>query len=257
MSAEREEIVVNTDCLDAENLSRFAMGVRDGVRQHAAVARELPGQVRSMLVSLGVEEREAAKAPRYVTARAVAELVEALQAAGDRGDNELVRAIAGARLETTAPAMGVSFKSAARVGEALRGADWDILRAVKDLDDGRREKAQGILGLDIKGHIVHKVLVTEASDIETEYYVSYLLDRANRSYLAMCSAEGGMEIEQLAVERPEALARIAVDPVEGVDEKKAREIAEAGKIPAQRSGQARQAAGGRAAGAMAAEGSST
>jgi succinyl-CoA synthetase beta subunit len=94
------------------------------------------------------------------------------------------------------------------------------------------EKAQGILGLDIKGHIVHKVLVTEASDIDVEYYVSFLLDRANRSYLAMCSAEGGMEIEQLAVERPEALARVAVDPVEGVDENKAREIAEAGKIPA-------------------------
>jgi succinyl-CoA synthetase beta subunit len=76
------------------------------------------------------------------------------------------------------------------------------------------------------------VLVTEASDIDVEYYVSFLLDRANRSYLAMCSAEGGMEIEQLAVERPEALARVPVDAVEGVDEKKAREIAEAGKIPA-------------------------
>jgi succinyl-CoA synthetase beta subunit len=98
--------------------------------------------------------------------------------------------------------------------------------------DEAREKAEAILGLDIKGHIVHKVLVTEASDIDVEYYVSFLLDRANRSYLAMCSAEGGMEIEQLAVERPEALARIPVDPVQGVDEAKAREIAEAGKIPA-------------------------
>ena len=61
------------------------------------------------------------------------------------------------------------------------------------------EKAKGILGLDIKGHIVHKILVTEASDIDSEYYVSFLLDRANRSYLAMASAEGVMEIEQLAV----------------------------------------------------------
>jgi succinyl-CoA synthetase beta subunit len=95
------------------------------------------------------------------------------------------------------------------------------------------EKAQAILGLDIKGHVVHKVLVTEASDIEVEYYVSFLLDRANRSYLAMCSAEGGMEIEQLAVERPEALARVPVDAVRGVDEAKAREIAEAGRIPAE------------------------
>jgi succinyl-CoA synthetase beta subunit len=101
-----------------------------------------------------------------------------------------------------------------------------------DTPDDAAEKAEAILGLDIKGHLVRKVLVTEASDIEVEYYVSFLLDRANRSYLAMCSAEGGMEIEQLAVERPEALARIAVDPVAGVDEAKAREIAEAGKIPA-------------------------
>jgi len=94
------------------------------------------------------------------------------------------------------------------------------------------EKAQAILGLDIKGHVVRKVLVTEASDIETEYYVSFLLDRADRSYLAMASAEGGMEIEQLAVERPEALARVRVDAVEGVDEAKAREIVEKAKIPA-------------------------
>ena len=94
------------------------------------------------------------------------------------------------------------------------------------------EKAEAILGLDIKGHVVHKVLVTEASDIDKEYYVSFLLDRANRSYLAMCSAEGGMEIEQLAVERPEALAKVPVDAVKGVDEAKAREIAEAGGIPA-------------------------
>jgi succinyl-CoA synthetase beta subunit len=98
--------------------------------------------------------------------------------------------------------------------------------------DEAREKAEAILGLDIKGHVVRKVLVTEASDIAAEYYVSFLLDRANRSYLAMCSAEGGMEIEQLAVERPDALAKVPVDAVKGVDEAKAREIAEAGKIPA-------------------------
>src|SRR5437763_1708089 len=95
------------------------------------------------------------------------------------------------------------------------------------------EKAQAILGLDIKGHIVHKVLVTEASDIDTEYYVSFLLDRANRSYLAMASAEGGMEIEQLAVERPEALARVPVDAVKGVDEAKAAEIVDAANFPAE------------------------
>jgi succinyl-CoA synthetase beta subunit len=93
------------------------------------------------------------------------------------------------------------------------------------------EKAQAILGLDIKGHTVHKVLVTEASDIAEEYYVSFLLDRANRSYLAMASAEGGVEIEQLAVERPEALAKVPVDAVRGVDQAKAREIVQQANMP--------------------------
>jgi succinyl-CoA synthetase beta subunit len=92
-------------------------------------------------------------------------------------------------------------------------------------------KARDILGMDIKGLTVNSVLVAEAADIGEEYYFSFLLDRANRSYLAMCSAQGGMEIEQLAVERPDALARVAIDPVAGVDIDKAREIATAGSIP--------------------------
>ncbi|MDT7575597.1 MAG: succinyl-CoA synthetase beta subunit [Pseudonocardiales bacterium] len=95
-----------------------------------------------------------------------------------------------------------------------------------------REKAAAILGLDIKGHTVHRVLVTEASDIAEEYYFSFLLDRGNRTFLAMCSSEGGMEIEQLAVERPDALARIPIDPIAGVDRAKAAEIVAAGKLPA-------------------------
>jgi succinyl-CoA synthetase beta subunit len=94
-----------------------------------------------------------------------------------------------------------------------------------------REKARAILGLDIKGHVVHRVLVTEASDIAEEYYFSFLLDRSNRTFLAMASAEGGMEIEQLAVERPDALARVAVDAIAGVDRAKAEEIVAAAKIP--------------------------
>ena len=93
--------------------------------------------------------------------------------------------------------------------------------------DEAAEKAAAILGMDIKGHTVHTVLVTEASDIEQEYYVSYLLDRANRTYLAMASVEGGVEIEQLAVERPEALAKVPVDALVGVDAAKAAEIADA------------------------------
>ncbi|QWF79550.1 ADP-forming succinate--CoA ligase subunit beta [Amycolatopsis sp. CA-230715] len=99
--------------------------------------------------------------------------------------------------------------------------------------DEAKEKAEAILGLDIKGHIVHRVLVAEASDIAEEYYFSFLLDRANRTFLAMASAEGGVEIEQLAVERPDALARIAIDPIAGVDKAKATEILTAGKFPAE------------------------
>ncbi|MFD2397307.1 ADP-forming succinate--CoA ligase subunit beta [Prauserella oleivorans] len=94
-----------------------------------------------------------------------------------------------------------------------------------------KEKAEAILGLDIKGHITRRVLVTEASDIAEEYYVSFLLDRANRTFLAMASAEGGMEIEQLAVERPEALAKVPVDPLAGVDRATALDILTAGKFP--------------------------
>jgi succinyl-CoA synthetase beta subunit len=93
------------------------------------------------------------------------------------------------------------------------------------------DKAGPIFGMDIKGHVVHTVLISEAADIAEEYYFSFLLDRSNRSYLAMCSAEGGMEIEELAVERPDALARVVVDPVAGVDNAKALEIAAAGNIP--------------------------
>ena len=89
------------------------------------------------------------------------------------------------------------------------------------------EHAQAILGMDIKGHTVHRVLVAEGADIAEEYYFSLLLDRANRSYLAMCSVEGGMEIEQLAAERPEALAKVEVDPLVGIDAAKAEEIVKA------------------------------
>jgi succinyl-CoA synthetase beta subunit len=92
-------------------------------------------------------------------------------------------------------------------------------------------KAGAILGLDIKGHTVRRVLVTPASTIAEEYYFSFLLDRANRTFLAMASAQGGMEIEQLAAERPEALAKVPVDPNEGVDLAKAREILAAGRFP--------------------------
>ncbi|PPK97624.1 succinyl-CoA synthetase beta subunit [Kineococcus xinjiangensis] len=89
------------------------------------------------------------------------------------------------------------------------------------------DRARDILGMDIKGHTVHRVLIAEAATIAEEYYFSILLDRTNRTYLAMASREGGVEIEQLAVERPEALARIPVDALTGIDEAKAREIVDA------------------------------
>jgi succinyl-CoA synthetase beta subunit len=95
------------------------------------------------------------------------------------------------------------------------------------------EKATAILGLDIKGHIVHRVLVTPASDIAEEYYFSFLLDRANRTFLAMASVEGGMDIEEVAATKPEALAKIQIDAIQGVDAAKAKEIADAANFPAE------------------------
>ncbi|HYZ34263.1 MAG TPA: ADP-forming succinate--CoA ligase subunit beta [Crenalkalicoccus sp.] len=104
------------------------------------------------------------------------------------------------------------------------------------------QTAQQILGMDIKGHTVHKVLVEEASDIAQEYYLSFLLDRADRTFLSICSVQGGMEIEEVAHTNPEAVARIPVSPLDGVDMAKAMEIATAGRLPAQAVGGAAELA---------------
>ncbi|KJL23308.1 ADP-forming succinate--CoA ligase subunit beta [Microbacterium azadirachtae] len=93
--------------------------------------------------------------------------------------------------------------------------------------DEAYEAAKAILGLDIKGHVVKRVMVAAGARIAREFYFSVLLDRANRSYLSLASVEGGMEIEQLAVEKPEALARVEVNPIEGITLDKALEIARA------------------------------
>lgn len=93
-----------------------------------------------------------------------------------------------------------------------------------------RVAASEILGLDIKGHIVKRVMVAAGADIAREFYFSVLLDRANRSYLALASIEGGMEIEVLAEEKPEALARVEVNPLEGITPAKALEIARAAQF---------------------------
>jgi succinyl-CoA synthetase beta subunit len=93
------------------------------------------------------------------------------------------------------------------------------------------EKAGRILGMDIKGHTVRKVLVEEASSIAQEYYFSFLLDRANRRFLSICSVEGGMEIEEVAAKDPDAVAKVPVGALVGVDRATAREIARRGRLP--------------------------
>lgn len=106
------------------------------------------------------------------------------------------------------------------------------VKLAKSIDEVRSH-ADAILGMDIKGHTVHRVLIASGIDIASEYYVSFLLDRANRAYLAMASVEGGMDIEEVAATKPEALAKIRVDAIEGVTPAKAAEIVDAAKFPAE------------------------
>jgi succinyl-CoA synthetase beta subunit len=98
--------------------------------------------------------------------------------------------------------------------------------------DEAEERAREILGLDIKGHIVKTLNIVPAAAIAEEYYFSFLIDRANRNYLCIASAAGGMEIEEVAHTNPDAVAKISIDPAKGVDEAKAREIATEAGYPA-------------------------
>ncbi|MFD5630884.1 MULTISPECIES: ADP-forming succinate--CoA ligase subunit beta [unclassified Streptomyces] len=93
--------------------------------------------------------------------------------------------------------------------------------------------ARQILGMDIKGHTVRTVMVAQPVDMESEFYCSYVLDRAAGRFLAIASAEGGMDIEEVAANRPEAVARVPVDPAVGVTSAKAVEIARAAGLPPQ------------------------
>ena len=104
------------------------------------------------------------------------------------------------------------------------------VKVAKTADDAEQAAAD-ILGLDIKGHIVQRVMVAAGASIAREFYFSVLLDRAARSYLVLCSYEGGVEIEQLAEERPDALARVSVSPLTGIDLDAAREIARQAQFP--------------------------
>ncbi|MDG6105385.1 ADP-forming succinate--CoA ligase subunit beta [Dactylosporangium aurantiacum] len=98
--------------------------------------------------------------------------------------------------------------------------------------DEATSHATNILGMDIKGHTVHKVMVTTTADIAEEYYFSYLLDRANRTFLCIASVAGGMEIETVAHDAPEKVAKVAIDAAKGVDEATARAIVEQAQFPA-------------------------
>lgn len=103
------------------------------------------------------------------------------------------------------------------------------VKVAKNADEAY-EYAKEILGMDIKGHTVHQVMIAAGADIKEEYYFSMLLDRANRTYLAMASVEGGMDIEQLAEERPEDLARVEVSPSTGLNREVAEQIAKEAKF---------------------------
>ncbi len=98
--------------------------------------------------------------------------------------------------------------------------------------DDAKIKAAAILGMDIKGHTVHKVMIAQAAPIESEYYLAILLDRANRNFLVMASVAGGMEIEEVAHKTPEKLAKVGINPNIGIDKAKALEIAKGGQFPA-------------------------
>jgi succinyl-CoA synthetase beta subunit len=122
---------------------------------------------------------------------------------------------------------GVVIKAQVKTGG--RGKAGGV-KFARDPDEAQA-KAEQILGMDIKGHIVHSVLVAEDIDIAQEYYLSFLIDRADRTFLSMCSVEGGVEIEEVARTKPEALAKIPVNPLAGVDAAKAEEIVSAGRLP--------------------------
>ena len=132
--------------------------------------------------------------------------------------------------EAAAASMGgrVVVKAQVKVGGRGKAGGVKLAESASDA----REKAAAILGMDIKGHIVHKVMIAQAAPIEAEYYLAILLDRANRNFLVMASVAGGMEIEEVAHKTPEKLARVGIDPNIGISKEKAREIVLAGQFPA-------------------------
>ena len=123
----------------------------------------------------------------------------------------------------------VVVKAQVKVGGRGKAGGVKLADGVEDA----QARARDILGMDIKGHTVHKVMVTTTADIEEEYYFSYLLDRANRTFLCIASVAGGMEIEQVAHETPEKVVKEPIDATVGVDEAKARDIVTRAAFPAE------------------------
>jgi succinyl-CoA synthetase beta subunit len=134
-----------------------------------------------------------------------------------------------AQAGAVAAELGGAVVIKAQVKTGGRGKAGGVQLA-RDPDEAQR-KAAAILGMDIKGHTVHRVLVTPACDIAEEYYLSFVLDRTQRTFLAMASVQGGMEIEEVVATAPEALAKVPVDPRFGVDAAKAAEIVTAAAFP--------------------------
>lgn len=122
---------------------------------------------------------------------------------------------------------GVVVKAQVKTGGRGKAGGVKVAKSPQEA----AEHAERILGMDIKGHTVKKVMIAQGARIEKEYYFSILLDRANRTYLAMLTTEGGMDIETLAKEQPEKLIRMAVDPNVGIDDAKASELVEAAEFP--------------------------
>ena len=121
----------------------------------------------------------------------------------------------------------VVVKAQVKVGG--RGKAGGVKLAENSTD--AKEKAKAILGMDIKGHIVNKVMIAQAAPIDSEYFLAILLDRASRNFLVMASVAGGMEIEEVAHKTPEKLAKVGINPNNGIDKAKALEIAKGGMFP--------------------------
>ena len=155
--------------------------------------------------------------------------------ARDLFESHQIPVLAGAVATTADEAAAAATKSGgkvvikAQVKVGGRGKAGGVKLADNAAD--AKEKAKAILGMDIKGHIVNKVMIAQAAPIESEYYLAILLDRANRNFLVMASVAGGMEIEEVAHKTPEKLARVGIDPNTGIDKAKALEIVKGGQFP--------------------------